>query len=235
MKVGVLGPNGFMGRYFLEHSKWIPITRDEVDLLDQKSVEMFFEKNYFSVIIHCAVEGGSMLNKEDGNVTHNNILMFENVARIFKGKIIYFSSGASVRGDPPTDPYGLSKWIIDKRILQIKNVYSLRVWGCYGSGEPDPHNRDRFKTICKQNGHIVIDKDKYFDFVDIKDVMKVVFEYTIGCRISKECNLVYPEKLKLSDWAKKFGATYEITDQTELGESYVCVENRHDLLSTLPN
>jgi len=71
--------------------------------------------------------------------------------------------------------------------------------------------------------------------VDIKDVMKVVFEYTIGCRISKECNLVYPEKLKLSDWAKKFGATYEITDQTELGESYVCVENRHDLLSTLPN
>ena len=45
MKVGVLGPNGFMGRYFLEHSKWIPITRDEVDLLDQKSVEIFFEKN----------------------------------------------------------------------------------------------------------------------------------------------------------------------------------------------
>ena len=235
MKVGVLGPNGFMGRYFLEHSKWIPITRDEVDLLNQKSVEMFFEKNYFSVIIHCAVEGGSMLKMEDGNVTHNNILMFENVARIFKGKIIYFSSGASVRGDPPTDPYGLSKWIIDKRILQIKNVYSLRVCGCYGSGEPDPHNRDRFKTICKQNGHIVIDKDKYFDFVDIKDVMRVVFEYSLGYRTAKMCNLVYPEKLKLSDWAKKFGATYEIKDQTELGESYVCVENRNEILSTLLN
>ena len=235
MRVGLLGSNGFMGRYFLNCNNWIPITRAEVDLLNQKSIEEFFKKNHFSVIIHCAVEGGRMLNKEDGNVTHNNILMFENVVRVFKGKIIYFSSGAAVRGNPPTDPYGLSKWIIDKRILQIENAYTLRVWGCYGSGEPDPHNRDRFKTICKQNGHIVIDKDKYFDFVDIKDVMKVVFEYTIGYRISKECNLVYPEKLKLSDWAKKFGATYEITDQTELGESYICVENRHDLLSTLLN
>ena len=39
MKVGVLGPNGFMGRYFLKHYKWIPITRGEVDLLNQKSVE----------------------------------------------------------------------------------------------------------------------------------------------------------------------------------------------------
>jgi dTDP-4-dehydrorhamnose reductase len=235
MKVGILGPNGFMGRYFLKHYKWIPITRGEVDLLNQKSIEEFFKKNHFSVIIHCAVEGGSMLNKEDGNVTHNNILMFENVARVFKGKIIYFSSGAAVRGNPPTDPYGLSKWIIDKRISQIENAYTLRVWGCYGSGEPDPHNRDRFKTICKQNGHISIDKDKYFDFVDIKDVMKVVFEYTIGYRTSKECNLVYPEKLKLSDWAKKFGATYEITDQTELGESYIYEETRCDLISTLPN
>jgi hypothetical protein len=37
--------------------------------------------------------------------------MFENVSRVFKGKLIYFSSGAALRGDPPTDPYGLSKWI----------------------------------------------------------------------------------------------------------------------------
>ena len=108
MRVGVLGSNGFMGRYFLNCNNWIPITRAEVDLLNQKSIEEFFKKNHFSVIIHCAVEGGSMLNKEDGNVTHNNILMFENVVRVFKGKIIYFSSGAAVRGNPPTDPYGLS-------------------------------------------------------------------------------------------------------------------------------
>ena len=45
MKVGVLGCNGFLGGYFLQQYKWIPITREEVVLLDQKSVETFFEKS----------------------------------------------------------------------------------------------------------------------------------------------------------------------------------------------
>ena len=233
MKIGVIGCNGFIGRNILEQYKWIPITREDVNLLDKKSVEKYFDRYFFSVIIHCAVTGGSRLHEDTSDVLRDNILMFENVANVFHGKLIYFSSGAALRGNPPSDPYGLSKWIIDKRILQIEDVYSLRVWGCYGSGEPDPHNRDRFKTICKQNGHIVIDKDKYFDFVDIKEVSRVVFEYVIGYRKDKECNLVYPEKLKLSDWAKKFDATYEISDQTELGESYICEENRYSLMFTL--
>ena len=153
--------------------------------------------------------------------------MFENVANVFRGKLIYFSSGAALRGNPPSDPYGLSKWIIDKRILQLENVYSLRIWGCYGPGELST----RFSAICKDKGHVVIDKDRYFDFVDVNDVVKVVYEYTIGYRTAKVCNLVYKERLKLSDWAKKFGATYDIVDKTELGESYACNDEfRRDLV-----
>ena len=74
---------------------------------------------------------------------------------------------------------------MDRRIEHLDNTHTLRIFGCYGSGEPDPHNRDRFKTICKQNGHIVIDKDKYFDFVDIEDVRKGVWEYINGDRTVK--------------------------------------------------
>ena len=38
------------------------------------------------------------------------------------------------------------------------------------------------------------------------------------------------ERLKLSDWAKFFGATYDIIDKTELGESYACKDDfRRDL------
>ena len=44
MKVGVLGCNGFLGRYFLQYNKWIPITREEVDLLNPVSVEKFFHR-----------------------------------------------------------------------------------------------------------------------------------------------------------------------------------------------
>ena len=222
MRVGVLGANGFLGRYFMyKHPEWTGITRKDVDLTDQKATELFFKTNVYDVIIHCAVLGGSMLNKDDGNITHNNILMFENVVRVFNGKLLYFSSGAGVRGNPPTDPYGLSKWVIDRRIEHIEGAHTLRIFGCFGSGEPDPHNRDRFKTICKQDGHIIIDKDRYFDFVDIEDVRKVVYDYINGKRDSKECNLVYDEKLLLSEWATTFGATYEIINTSTLGEPYI--------------
>ena len=97
----------------------------------------------------------------------------------------------------------------------------LRLFGCSGPGQADPPNRDRFKTICKQKGHIVIDKDRYFDFVDIEDVRKVVCQYISGDRIEKMCNLVYEEKKLLSQWATYFGASYEITDTSEMGETYV--------------
>tara|TARA_R100000908_G_C3754550_1_gene148844 strand:- start:3687 stop:4397 length:711 start_codon:yes stop_codon:yes gene_type:complete len=221
MKIGVIGCNGFIGRNILEKYKWIPITREDVNLLDKKSVEKYFDRYFFSVIIHCAVTGGSRLHEDTSDVLRDNILMFENVANIFSGKLIYFSSGAALRGNPPSEPYGLSKWIIDKRILQLENVHSLRIWGCYGPGELST----RFSAICKDKGHVVIDKDRYFDFVDVNDVMKVVYEYTIGHRTAKVCNLVYRERLKLSDWAKFFGATYDIIDKTELGESYACKDD----------
>tara|TARA_B110000977_G_scaffold112227_1_gene145422 strand:- start:305 stop:994 length:690 start_codon:yes stop_codon:yes gene_type:complete len=222
MRVCVLGANGFLGRYFLKkHPEWCGITRADVDLTNQVDTEKFFMTNKYDVVVHCAVKGGSMLVPEDGNITHDNILMFENVRRVFKGKMLYLSSGAGTRGNPPIDPYGLSKWILDKRIEHEDDVYLLRIFGCYGSGEGDPHNRDRFKTICKQKGHIVIDKDRYFDFVDIEDVRKVVCQYISGDRIEKMCNLVYEEKKLLSQWATYFGASYEITDTSEMGESYV--------------
>ena len=149
--------------------------------------------------------------------------MFENVVRVFKGKLIYFSSGAALRGNPPTDPYGLSKWIIDRRIDTIPNTYSLRIWGCYGPGELPT----RFSAICKREGHVVIDQDKYFDFIDIEDVMKIVHEYvTSKWTMPKTCNLVYPEKLLLSQWAERFGATYDIKDVSKYDESYYFV-NRY--------
>lgn len=142
----------FSGSLFLKHPEWCGITRVDVDLTNQVDTEKFFMTNKYDVVVHCAVKGGSMLVPEDGNITHDNILMFENVRRVFKGKMLYLSSGAGTRGNPPIDPYGLSKWILDKRIEHEDDVYLLRLFGCYGSGEGDPHNRDRFKTICKQKG-----------------------------------------------------------------------------------
>lgn len=215
-KVCVLGANGFVGKNLIRGMEWVGVSRKDLDLTDQDAVEKYFKTHEYDVVVHCAVVGGSRLKKDEGEVIYKNLLMFENVVRVFKGKLLYFSSGAALRGNPPTDPYGLSKWIIDKRIQTIDNAYSLRIWGCYGPGELPT----RFSAVCKEKGHVVIDKDRYFDFVDIEYVKKVVFDYVYDYINEKEYNLVYPEKLLLSQWAEKFGATFEITDTKELGESY---------------
>ena len=216
-KVCVLGAGGFVGKNLVRGMDWTGVTREELDLTDQKAVEDYFSTHEYDVVIHCAVMGGSRLTTDDGWVTHKNILMFENVVRVFKGKLLYFSSGAALRGTPPTDPYGLSKWLIDRRIETIPNAYSLRIWGCYGPGELPT----RFSAVCKRDGHVIIDKDRYFDFVSIEYVRKIVFDYVCGYLTDKEYDLVYPEKLLLSQWAEKFGATWEVKDTTELGESYI--------------
>ncbi|ADQ91422.1 hypothetical protein OlV1_045c [Ostreococcus lucimarinus virus 1] len=215
-KVCVLGASGFVGKNLLQGMQWIGVTRQDLDLTDQVAVEKYFRTHEYDVVIHCAVIGGSRLKRDDGGVIYKNILMFENVVRVFKGKLIYFSSGAALRGNPPTDPYGLSKWMIDKRIKTIDKAYSLRIWGCYGPGELST----RFSAVCREKGHIVIDKDRYFDFVDIEYVRKIVFDYVHGYLDDKEYNLVYPEKLLLSQWAERFGATWEIKDKSGLGEGY---------------
>ena len=213
MKVCVLGANGFIGKNLVKGMSWVGVTRQVLDLIDQEAVERYFKTHKYDVVIHCAAS----IDQSNESTTYKNVMMFENVTRVFKGRLIYFSSGAALRGDPPRDPYGLSKWIIDKRIQTIDNAYSLRIWGCYGPGELP----SRFSAVCKEKGHVVIEKDRYFDFVDIEYVRKIVFDYVHGYLTDKEYNITYPEKFLLSQWAEKFGATWEIKDNSSLGKSYI--------------
>ncbi len=218
MRVCVLGVGGFVGKNLIRDTDWVGVTRQDLDLTNQLEVEKYFKTHEYDAVIHCAVVGGSRLKPDDGEVLYKNLLMFENVARVFNGKLIYFSSGAALRGDPPTDPYGLSKWLIDRRIDAIPNAYSLRIWGCYGPGELPT----RFSAVCKREGHVVIERDRYFDFIDIEDVKDIVRQYVFSKRMMpKCCDLVYPEKKLLSQWAEVFGASWEIKDISELGESYI--------------
>jgi len=213
MKVCVLGANGFIGKNLIKGMSWVGVTRQVLDLIDQDAVERYFKTHKYDVVIHCAAS----IDQSNESTTYKNVMMFENVTRVFKGRLIYFSSGAALRGDPPRDPYGLSKWIIDKRIQTIDNAYSLRIWGCYGPGELP----SRFSAVCKEKGHVLIEKDRYFDFVDIEYVRKIVFDYVHGYLTDKEYNIAHPEKFLLSQWAEKFGATWEIRDKDSLGEPYI--------------
>jgi nucleoside-diphosphate-sugar epimerase len=216
----VLGSGGFIGSNLVKaFPDWVGVTRQDVDLTDQKAVDAYFENGGHgdTVVVHCAVIGGSRLQLDDGIVAYKNLLMFENVARHAR-KMIYFSSGAAVRGNPPTDPYGFSKWLVDRRIEMLGDGYhSLRIWGCYGEGELPT----RFSAMCREKGHVVIPKDRYFDFIDVKDVCKIVKKFVFGEKTERFYNLVRPgNKMLLSQWATEFGATCEIEDQSGLDCAY---------------
>ena len=219
MTVLVIGSNGFIGSNLVKDN-YTGLTRQEVDCTDQQQVDEYFCTHTYETVIHCAVIGGSRLQTDGQEVCTKNILMFENVARHLGtsfAKLIYFSSGAALRGNPPTDPYGLSKWLIDKRIEHMDNAYSLRIWGCYGPGELET----RFSAICQKDKHVTIPKDGYFDFVSVEEIKEVVRTYVTGEKTDKFHNFSSLIARKLSDWAEFFGATCTIEDTSGLGESYI--------------
>ena len=203
-RVCVLGSNGFIGKNLIKDTSWVGVSRLELNLVDQRAVEEYFKTHTYDVVVHCAAS----IDQRNPTTTYTNIIMFENVTRVFKGKLLYFSSGAALRGDPPTDPYGLSKWIVDRRIETIPNAHTLRLWGCYGPGELET----RFSAVCRKDGHVIIKKDKYFDFVDVEKVKDVVAKYVDGELDEKEINIVDPHTRLLSEWAVFFGATYEVLE-----------------------
>jgi nucleoside-diphosphate-sugar epimerase len=215
MKVCVLGAGGFIGKNILHGTDWVGVTRRDLDLTDQRAVEKYFREHNYDVVVHCAAS----IDQVSRETVYKNILMFENVVRVFKGRLIYFSSGAALRGSPPIGPYGLSKWMIERRIETMPNAYALRIWGCYGPGELP----SRFSAVCKREGHVVIDRDRFFDFVSMDTVREIVQQYVTSKKsLVKYCDLVTGEHpLLLSEWAEKFGATWEVKDTSTLGESYI--------------
>ena len=58
--------------------------RKHLDLTNHSEVETFFKNNIFDIVIHCAAS----IDQKNQNTTYENIMMFENVARVFKGKLI---------------------------------------------------------------------------------------------------------------------------------------------------
>jgi nucleoside-diphosphate-sugar epimerase len=215
MKVCVLGAGGFIGKNILHGTDWVGVTRRDLDLTDQRAVEKYFREHNYDVVVHCAAS----IDQVSRETVYKNIIMFENVVRVFKGRLIYFSSGAALRGSPPSGPYGLSKWMIERRIETMPNAYALRIWGCYGPGELP----SRFSAVCKREGHVVIDRDRFFDFVSMDTVREIVQQYVTSKKsLVKYCDLVTGEHpLLLSEWAEKFGATWEVKDTSTLGESYI--------------
>lgn len=219
MKICILGGNGLVGstlvknlphRYIIHYPN-----RSELNLFDTKNVSNYFDKNNFDVVINCAADTRSQMVVPN-DVLSNNVNIFLNLYKNkdkFK-KFINFGSGAEfdrnfnidnvceeeLFNKFPNDIYGMSKQICSKISYITDNFYTLRLFGVFGITEP---NTRLLKKVIAKTGMTL--QDRFFDYYYVEDVTPVI-EYYINEENPKykDLNLVYNQKIKLSDFVIKY-------------------------------
>ena len=228
-RICILGAGGFVGRNLARSfPDGVALTHKDLNLLDAEAVTEYFSIHDYDVIIHCAVVGGSRLHDDDYSVLDKNLRMFFNVMNATRCKVYYFSSGAALRNfpNPPSDPYGFSKYIIEQ--YKCSRLQILRIWGCFGPNEPST----RFLATGKRNGHVTIPMDQEFDFFHVHDVARVVEYLMDKPNVGYPLNMVYSGKKRLlSEIAQMAGVS--VTVYGKKNEGYTGEYNLHML--TLPS
>lgn len=222
MKILITGGNGNIAKIIRKNLlstnyEITNLSRNHLNVLKLEDIEKYLDENKFDVLVHTAIMGGRRTKEENGDVTHNNLLMLENLLK-FSDKfkmIINFDSAAIYDRSTdilnrkeidiftiPTDYYGFSKYVIYQRSLQYSHFYNFRIFNIFHINE-EP---DRFIKSCflaKKNGtNVTIFEDKYFDFVyedDFVQIIKYYFDHleNQSC-LEKTINICYQEKYKLS-------------------------------------
>ena len=134
MRILITGGNGYIAKSLYNSLKnkhdITCITRQDLDLTSFKEMNKFFRDKYFDVVIHCAVQGGSRLRLDSYKDMDVNLVMYYNLLqhKSHYNKLIHFGSGAELYNSE--SPYGLSKRIITKSILETDNFYNIRKGRC---------------------------------------------------------------------------------------------------------
>jgi len=204
MNILITGGNGYiatsLNRAFSEY-KITTITRKDFDLTNKELTDRWFKGKHFDVVVHTATVGGSRLKQDTGDVVYNNLNMVYNLLdnKQHFDKFIQFGSGAEQT--QPNLPYGLSKRVINDVIKQYPNFYNLRIYGVFDSNELSTRFIRSSITNYINHKPIIIYKDKFMDFIFMKDLANIVKSYIAGTLDYGEYNCVYKNKYKLSDIA----------------------------------
>jgi len=207
MKILITGGNGYIAKSIANRlwEKYYIIApgREELDLLDSKSVDTFFEGKYFDAVIHTATVGGSRLKEEDETVSFYNLIMFYNLIRKKEqfNKLISFGSGAEFKTD--YTPYGFSKKIINKLIHKHDNFYNLRIYAVFDQNELETRFIKASIKNVLENAPIKIHQDKLMDFIYMPDLISIVEYYLTGKDLPKEIDCIYNDTVSLSKIAQQ--------------------------------
>lgn len=197
----LIGGTGFIGRNVLpeltsKYNMLVP-KRAELNTVDEESVDSYFKTHKIDVVIHCASSNPAKnpLDKAE-NFEKDIISGFENVAAHAAEvqKILYLGSGADMdkRRDlklvkeeefgkfkpDENNSYANAKYKITQEILKSKNIYNLRIWGCYGPTDAKTKFIRDAIDCCLENRAITIRQNCMFDYMYVED-LAYIFEWFI--------------------------------------------------------
>jgi GDP-L-fucose synthase len=198
MRILITGANGYVGKSLYNTLKGkydvTAITRNSFDLTDSIAMSKFFESRYpFDVVLHCAVAGAANPRDEDWGIADANLTMYYNLLQYknYYKKLIHFGSGAETHLS--STPYGYSKKVIAKSILNQDNFYNVKIFGVFDENELDTRFiKANIKRYINKEP-IKINEVKFMDFFYMQDLIKVIEYYISEEKPPKEFDCVYSE------------------------------------------
>ena len=214
MKVAVLGANGYIGKYLTqwlldESISVLPVTRQTVDLVNYHDVTQWLQNERPNVIVNCATATTHFqITDFVYQDVQNNLdifLNFYNNSHLFD-RFINVGSGAEfdrnlninqaresdIFSRQPKDSYGYSKNIISRLCVEKEKFFTLRLFGCFGHGEPEFR---LFQKFVKQSQVDIV--DRYVDYISLVDFCLIV-KHSLNNNVPQDINCVYQEKYLLS-------------------------------------
>jgi len=206
MKILITGANGYIGKslYNALKDKYdvTAVTRTDFDLIDAVAMSKFFKsQRSFDVVLHCAVAGAANPRDTNWNIADTNLIIYYNLLQHKNHftKLIHFGSGAEIH--LPDTPYGYSKKVIAKSILNQDNFHNIKIFGLFDENELDTRfiKASLKRYIAKEP--IQIHQDKVMDFFYMQDLVNIIEYYMSGENPPKEFDCAYNDYYSLKNIA----------------------------------